>query len=322
MDLDVSEIKFTVTNKINRFGNKSAENKFEFEQFRSNLGQLQIFSNTTPENRGDCILVLCALPDELKHAMEVFGGDESLPLKKENFKDLGISYRTIDYNNFKIVFVLQNQQGMVSAASLAARSIVRFKPKLIAMTGICAGRKKKTQLGDLIIVKQTFDYEAGKKVEEGEERKVENNRRPQMIPQNTKIVNIINNLFTSNPSEKIFKTIQKEKNFKLPRNVKFDIHFKPLASGSSVVSDGGQTFMELVHQQEDLVGIDMEAYGVAYSAQVLSTPWLVIKGVQDFANAKKAANEKKFRSFGQYASASLLRYLLDSQDFLACLDMI
>ena len=56
--------------------------------------------------------------------------------------------------------------GMASAASLTTRAILAMRPKLVAMTGICAGRTQKTSLGDIIIADQVYDYTAGKKSEQ------------------------------------------------------------------------------------------------------------------------------------------------------------
>lgn len=317
-DLNKLQISIIYDQKV---ANSATNNTNGFKNFIHHLRKIESFPNTPPEKRDDCIVVICALPDELQNAIEAFGGNEDLPLKKDAFKEHAFSYKSLEYQNYKIVFIVQNQQGMVSAASLTARAIVNFKPKLVAMTGICAGQKKKAKLGDLIIVKQTFDYEAGKKVEEDGSGGVATNHRPQTIQLEPKIINIITNMFTSKVPERVLELVQQEKHFRIPASMKFNIHFKPLASGSCVVSDGGQTLQEIAHQQEDLAGIDMEAYGIAYSARTLSTKWVVIKGIQDFADSKKGKHEKTYRQFGQYASARLLRYFLDSPDFRATLDM-
>ena len=70
------------------------------------------------------------------------------------------------------------------AASLATRSILCFSPNLVVMTGICAGRQQKTDIGDILLASSVYDYTAGKVVETG------NLVRPDAIQCDNDILNI------------------------------------------------------------------------------------------------------------------------------------
>src|SRR6266536_4602670 len=43
-----------------------------------------------------------------------------------------------------------------------------FRPRFVAMTGFCAGYKKKVKLGDLVVASYAYFYEAGKVIRESE----------------------------------------------------------------------------------------------------------------------------------------------------------
>ncbi len=64
-----------------------------------------------------------------------------------------------------IVAAVQNDMGMVPAAILATKTVRAWRPKLVAMVGICAGVRGRVNLGDIIIGKQVFDYGSGKLVD-------------------------------------------------------------------------------------------------------------------------------------------------------------
>ncbi len=52
--------------------------------------------------------------------------------------------------------------GSTSAANIATRLVRELSPRCLAMCGICAGRRGKVSLGDVIVADLAFDYEAGK----------------------------------------------------------------------------------------------------------------------------------------------------------------
>lgn len=57
------------------------------------------------------------------------------------------------------------RKGMAASSSLSTKLILKFQPKILAMTGICAGVRSKTNLGDVIIASPTWDWGSGKHAE-------------------------------------------------------------------------------------------------------------------------------------------------------------
>jgi len=88
------------------------------------------------------------------------------------------------------------------------------------------------------------------------------------------------------------------------------LHVGPVASGSAVLADGN-VVGEIRHQHRELIGIEMEAYGVYSAATSAGHPRpvpLAIKSVCDFADPDKNDN---FQRYAAYSSASVIRHLFE-----------
>lgn len=62
----------------------------------------------------------------------------------------------------QIAVARATDMGEVPAAATAARLLKDMSPKVIAMTGVCAGDRRKTSLGDVIVGERVFNFEQGK----------------------------------------------------------------------------------------------------------------------------------------------------------------
>ena len=88
-------------------------------------------------------------------------------------------------------------------------------------------------------------------------------------------------------------------------------HVGPFASGSLVLADKSR-FQELHTQHRQLLGIDMEVYGVYAAASEAPAPTphaFAIKGVSDFGDETKADD---FREFAAYVSAKTFSAFVES----------
>lgn len=59
------------------------------------------------------------------------------------------------------------RMGLVDASIVAAKCIDRFSPRLVAMSGICAGLPDRSELGQLLIAETTYEYQTGKWTADG-----------------------------------------------------------------------------------------------------------------------------------------------------------
>ena len=62
----------------------------------------------------------------------------------------------------------------------------------------------------------------------------------------------------------------------------------------------------MASQQRKILGVDMEAFAVAWAAHEATEPqphWLIVKSVVDFADGTK---DSRIQSFGSYLSAQIV----------------
>lgn len=248
------------------------------------------------------VLIVCALPEERDRVFDAFSvSEEDRRRAIQSFRsDYNVIYQKFSYAGLNIAIVTQNSMGMATATSLTTRAILAMNPKLVAMTGICAGRKDKVGLGDIIVADQVFDYTAGKKYIDRFAP------RPLSFSTDDAIrdyvyATILNNDQLSDSILHMWRGTR--------ISHRISIHMKAIASGASVIDDE-QTMISAAAVQDNLYGIDMEGYGIALASSALKKRWVVIKAVQDFADGEKQYDEAGIRDFSAYASAALLRQML------------
>jgi len=194
------------------------------------------------------------------------------------------------------------RMGMVETALKSFILISRLQPKIIGMTGMCAGVINKAQLGDVCFADPAWDFQNGKHVKQGEDFKFMIS--PHHLP-------------ASNNIRTLMQLIRSDSNFlnSLPELYAADCKYRtkviigPVASGSAVLADG-RTIEGVKDQQRELVGVDMEIYGL-YAAAHSSSPapkYFALKGVCDYANSEK---DDEAQSYAAYASVRVLQELFE-----------
>ena len=108
------------------------------------------------------VAIIVAVPNERDGVYSAFSIPKTLPRSLELLDQYRLDYVCFEHAGLKIALLIQPNMGMTQSSSLTTRAILGLKPKLVAMVGICAGRKTKTQLGDIVIASNVFDYTAGK----------------------------------------------------------------------------------------------------------------------------------------------------------------
>ncbi|HEX2573408.1 MAG TPA: hypothetical protein VH877_27920 [Polyangia bacterium] len=64
----------------------------------------------------------------------------------------------------RIAVAQAGDMGMVAAVARLAPLVEKFKPQVIAMSGVCGGRPGKTRLGDVVAAERLFLHDAGKQL--------------------------------------------------------------------------------------------------------------------------------------------------------------
>ncbi|OZO04545.1 hypothetical protein B7453_10430 [Pseudomonas sp. IB20] len=196
-----------------------------------------------------------------------------------------------------------SRMGMVHTALKSMAIISGLNPKVIAMTGICAGVKEQVSIGDVLVADPAWDFQSGKRIKDKGDLAFL--IAPHHLPANHTIRTHLEQI----KADKIFlKSLPS--GFERDCEFQTDIKIGPVASGSAVLADG-DTIMEIKKsQQRDLLGVEMEIYGL-YAAAMASSPqprFIAMKGVCDYADPDK---KDKAQQYAAYASARVLQRLFE-----------
>jgi len=185
------------------------------------------------------------------------------------------------------------RMGMVASAILGLKLIMRFRPRLLAMIGICAGLKSECNIGDVLVADPAWDWQMGKY------RKGVFSAAPDQIDIATAIAERCRLL----AGDKEFwfdlhRSYQGAKAEVIPT-----LRIGPVASGSSVLADGITLAKIKEQQHRKLLGVEMELYGMYAAARDCSPPSpqaFGLKAVSDYANANK---DDRFQDYAAHVSA-------------------
>lgn len=266
---------------------------------------IAIVSNTTIRRAYDYdIAVICALKEEIDVIAEGLQGVTEINVEYDD--DIyHTGYFEKDGQKIRVVFSNASQMGMVAAASLATKMINNFIPKYIVMTGITGGAKpEKMNYGDIIVASKAWDYRAGKDIKKEEEHLHRNS-----IDQKTIDATLLGYCRRLQNDTVALNSIQES--FKHGKNpeTKLKLLIGPIASGASVVTDP-EIVEEIINNQDrDVLGIEMEIYGMYYAAYCGLSPkpkFIALKSVSDFADQAK---NDDFHAYASYTSAKAFEIL-------------
>ncbi len=332
-----------------------------------------MFSNSAIQQPPIDILLLCALKDEFDQVLEVSNGLGTAGWRISNdAKERIVADAEFTASSGQILNVRATWAGHMGREQTQAIAsvIIQSTPvKCLAMCGICAGRRGKVELGDVIFGERLWSYDTGKSlVEEGREvfqgdmlqyrpsevwvQQMQNVTipsdtswvalRPQRPYEHQEIWVMLRLLAGENPVEHpefeiacpdwpdVLKrlwlrewvekatlklTLAGKKHIEplallhpkgLPEPSAFQVHVAPLATGATVKEDE-EIFPKLSQSMRKVLGLDMEASGLAALAEAHQVPVIVVKGVSDFGDKFK---DDRYRVFAARAAAEALFVLL------------
>ncbi len=266
---------------------------------------IAIISNTVVHRLYDYdIAVICALKEEVDFVKKSLA---DVQVVKVDYDD-DIYYAGYFMKNDKkirVVISFANQMGMVAATSLTTKMINNFAPKYMVMTGITGGTKQdKMNFGDVIIAVRSWDYRAGKDIREEDTAKHLNSINA--IDIDTSMISycrcLAEDTVTLNSIKESFKDGEKPKG-------NLQLLLGPVVSGASVVTDPQIVQDVLNNQHREVLGIEMEIYGMYYAATWALKPHpriVAMKGVSDFANHDKG---DIYHPYASYTSAKVFEVL-------------
>lgn len=231
------------------------------------------------------LAIFVALENEELNSIRRLNGDwKERKLKHDSSRYFEGTFAS-EAGNISVVAVAAPKMGMPAAAVIASKLINTYRPRYIAITGICAGVRDKVAIGDILVAEPCFDWGSGKWTRDakGDLRfrpapypwRLEENVRSAIkkLAENSEfLANLHFNYGAQKPS-------------KIP-----EVFIEAMASGGSVLQVG-KLMDDVREQHKNLVGIDMESYAVFTAAEYATEPRPIcfsIKSVCDFGDEEKS----------------------------------
>lgn len=193
------------------------------------------------------------------------------------------------------------EMGMATAAAVTSQAISVFRPRLVAMLGMCCGFSigaSPRKLLDAIVVREVDCWEEGKYVAlSGSQNEFQNRSKSRLVDDAIRqdVDSIIErSIETIQPAlgrfarQKIYSEVRSRLGEENVRE-RPDVKFAPIVSGSSVIADRNM-IAEILYRYPSAIGLDMEIFGMYAAADRslgLRPSVLGIKGVADFGEATK-----------------------------------
>ena len=240
------------------------------------------------------IAILTALQDpELNQVL-------ALDANWKEFKygnDATLYYKGVFKNKtktFKVIATSSPQMGMVASSTLCMKIIHNFRPRYIFMPGIAAGVKGEVNFGDILVADQTYDGTNGKvtTTEKGD-KGFSPNPTPLSLDSDLK-----EKVRTYESKSKYFFELKEKWQGNKP-TTDLKIKIGPVVSVPYVIQNE-EELISLKGYQRKLIGLEMEIFGVFYSANNGFNPKpkaMAIKSVCDFGDKEKGDNFQKFAAF-------------------------
>lgn len=208
-----------------------------------------------------------------------------------------------------VVAVSAPRMGLPTAAVTTTKLILAFRPRYLVMTGICAGVRDKTEIGDLLVSDPCFDWGSGKWAS-SEDGSVE--FRPAAYPWRLSESLRREVVALGERADQLLNVAQGFKGQR-PANIP-SVLVDAMASGAAVLQ-ADSLMGDIRAQHKNLIGIDMESYGVLTAAEYCGSPQpkaIAVKSVCDFGDGKK---NDHYHNYAAHVSASFALELMQRLEY-------
>src|SRR5260221_7832696 len=262
------------------------------------------------------VCVVCALPEEARAFLQVVRQLCESALEERSSPRYQYSYRLARIRNdqgepLTLHISWLPRYGPQEMTLHLERVLEECQPRLALMTGICAGDASRVHLGDLVVAERTFTYDNGKITLDEQGRRVhEHDTLTYQLDAN--LLQFLGLFDAWRPPVARLRRPVSPPGQRARRRLA--CHIKPLASGSAVRADS--PFEEVRAPVRGTVAIDMEgaAFGLVMSRHP-RIPWLVVKGICDYADQEKndAYHSYAARASALYALSFIRAYVTDER---------
>lgn len=262
-----------------------------------------VFVATTGER--DAVINCTKKLNNAKWAIEHDGNGEPIStmlLRNRSGRTLRIALQTLP------------SMGAEACVYYVLRFLTMHPCPLVAMVGICAGEKKETKKGDIIVPGRVACIFGGKEFEDsnGEVRFRPNNRLHSISEKVRKELSYFSHMHWPDVSTEIK---EHQRDLGVPENTSTSLKFEEKIVMAQVahVRAYSSSFDDLKdYASREVTALEMESAALAYVVERVGegkSHWLVIKGVQDYADSKK---DHRYRKFCSWASFFTLTKFLET----------
>lgn len=213
-----------------------------------------------------------------------------------------------------VVVCAQNAAGNADASIFAERMIGQWSPKAMFLMGICAGRRTKCKIGDVVTPRVIVNDMEG--VIEAQTRL----KRPKIYPPPHAMVQQLQNFRYDSVRDEWLSELASltdppqldglsEEQFHEIVNLQPARYESAIYSADLLLRDADylEDQAESLHQQIRIGEMEAAGFSQACNARTTPTPWFVVRGVSDFGDETKGDG---FQRWAAFSAASYLKTLI------------
>lgn len=241
------------------------------------------------------VAILTAIEIERKAACEVFGLSDANRAKKGGRWYWKGHLSLNDGSVLRIVVAQPADMGQVEATALTKDVLHEWKPRMALLVGIAASTDpEKVKLGDIVIGKSVWYYEAGKVTSSG------TLPQPEMMPADSGLLHHFTGISAWNEDLRAERPDGSE-----GRPV---VHQGVIASGEKVIADA-DTRDKIASGHRKIIAIAMEDYGFSRAIwqNAERVQHLVIRGICDDGSVAK---DDKWHKYAAVSASAFAKHLL------------
>lgn len=241
---------------------------------------IKLVNASRPKPSYDCIII-CALEKEA-HAYSQIGIEVG-----DVYEYQGFLVQEIVFKHGNGLIIRTPRMGLVNTAITTSRAIELFKPKVVAMSGICAGIAGKSNIYDIIIPEICHQHDTGKWTSNG------------FVPELYQVTldSSLSTKLKALVADSSFKqavvssaTFEDQTEIPIQKGIGLDFNFKivPTSSGSAVIASS-EMVSSIQEQHRKNEAFEMESYSLYEAARQspLKPLFFSAKSVVDNGNEHK-----------------------------------
>lgn len=284
-------------------------------QIRGKIEYIKALNRMKPQKNPydyDVAIITALRKIENEQLKKVFGGNwEALEVEGDDTTTYYTSELEVKSGvKIRVVTCYQQLMASVSCSMLTTKVIANFHPRYLFMTGIAASVRTAEEgvgYGDVLVATEVWNAANGKLKDDGDEKHL-------FMPDyryetlDASFENIVTKLMEE--KQLLYDISESYPSEAAKPNTKLQIHKGPMASVPAVIASADVVNYLKTHDR-NIIGIEMEAYGLFYAAAKGFKPRPIftasLKSVSDYATKEK---NDKYQEYAAYTSAAVLKHIV------------